>query len=99
LKILSGWKEIARHLRRGVRTVQRWEKLGLPVHRPNGERRSAVSGLAHELDAWMTETPLTRFSAAELHAEVEALRAENEFLRSQLTVSNAASARGQSASE
>jgi hypothetical protein len=34
--VLNGWKEIARHFRCGVRTVQRWEHLGLglPVHRP-----------------------------------------------------------------
>jgi len=31
---LNGWKEIALHLGKGTRTVQRWEKLyGLPVHR------------------------------------------------------------------
>ncbi len=30
---LNGWKEIAAHFGKGVRTVQRWEKaLGLPVH-------------------------------------------------------------------
>src|SRR3954463_10845884 len=31
---LDSWKEIAAYLRRGVRTVQRWERdEGLPVHR------------------------------------------------------------------
>jgi hypothetical protein len=32
--ILKGWKDIAKYLGCGVRTVQRWEKLGLPVRRP-----------------------------------------------------------------
>jgi len=37
LEILSGWKEIACHLGRGVRTVQRYEReLGLPIRRPLG---------------------------------------------------------------
>ena len=31
---LQGWKEIATHLNKSVRAVQRWEQeLGLPVHR------------------------------------------------------------------
>ena len=31
---LNGWKEIATHLGKGVRTGQRWERVyGLPVHR------------------------------------------------------------------
>jgi phage terminase Nu1 subunit (DNA packaging protein) len=52
-KSLQSWKEIARYLDRGIRTVQRWEKFGLPVHRPAGHDRSAVFALKHELDAWL----------------------------------------------
>lgn len=51
--ILNGWKEIANHLGRGVRTVQRWEQLGLPVRRPNSRLRSAVICTTEELDAWV----------------------------------------------
>ena len=51
--ILNGWKEIANHLGRGVRTVQRWEQLGLPVRRPNSRLRSAVICTSEELDAWV----------------------------------------------
>ena len=51
--ILNGWKEIANHLGRGVRTVQRWEQLGLPVRRPKGTDRSAVLALSEELDEWV----------------------------------------------
>ena len=52
-RVLSGWKEIAAYLGRGVRTVQRWEKLGLPVRRPNAHLRSAVLTSSEELDGWV----------------------------------------------
>jgi Tol biopolymer transport system component len=47
---VESWKEIARYLRKDLRTVQRWEKLyGLPVHRsPSG----AVYAITSELDRW-----------------------------------------------
>ena len=51
--ILNGWKEIAQHLGRGVRTIQRWEAFGLPVRRPNYKNRSAVVALSDELDEWL----------------------------------------------
>ena len=51
--ILSGWKEIARYLGRGVRTVQRWEQLGLPISRPNRHLRSAVCAASNEVDEWL----------------------------------------------
>lgn len=56
VKTLQSWKEIANYLGRGVRTVQRWEKYGLPVHRPAGKHRSAVFALEHEVDAWLAAT-------------------------------------------
>jgi CheY-like chemotaxis protein len=52
-KILNGWKEISQHLGRGVRTVQRWEALGLPIRRPNARNRSAVVALSGELEEWL----------------------------------------------
>jgi hypothetical protein len=56
---LNSWKEIAQYMGRAVRTLQRWEHdLGLPVHRPKGEDRSAVLAFAGELDAWLHKTPL-----------------------------------------
>jgi hypothetical protein len=49
---LDSWKEIAAYLRRGVRTVQRWERVaGLPVRRI-GSERGAVYAFRSELDAW-----------------------------------------------
>ncbi len=52
---LDSWKEIAVHLGREVRTVQRWEKSeGLPVHRHVHGQRGTVYGFRSELDAWLT---------------------------------------------
>ena len=50
---LNSWKEIASHLERGVRTVQRWEsELGLPIRRTGRGKRGAVYALVSELDLW-----------------------------------------------
>jgi hypothetical protein len=58
-RVLNSWKEIAAHLGRGVRTVQRWEQeLGLPVRRPRGKSRSAVIALAGDLDEWLHRAPV-----------------------------------------
>jgi hypothetical protein len=58
-RILNSWKEIAAHLGRGVRTVQRWERdLGLPVHRPHKKNRSAVVAFPEELNTWLHKTPM-----------------------------------------
>ena len=51
--ILTGWKEISKHLRYGLRTVQRWERNGLPVKRVNKSPRSPVVADSEELDAWI----------------------------------------------
>ena len=50
---LDSWKEIAAHVRRTVRTVQRWESAcGLPVHRHGHRQSSSVYAFRSELDAW-----------------------------------------------
>jgi hypothetical protein len=50
---LNGWKEIAAHFGKGVRTVQRWEKeLSLPIHRINTPGGEIVYALRPELQAW-----------------------------------------------
>lgn len=50
---LVSWKEIAVHLGREIRTVQRWEKTeGLPVRRHEHQKRSTVYAYASELDEW-----------------------------------------------
>ncbi len=50
---LDTWGEIAKHLGRSVRTVQRWEaQEGLPVRRLPHADRSSVFAFPHELDEW-----------------------------------------------
>ena len=51
---LNSWKEIATHLGREVRTVQRWEKAeGLPVRRLAHAKRGSVYAYVWELDEWV----------------------------------------------
>src|SRR5712664_2334558 len=53
-KKLVSWKEIAAHLGREVRTVQRWEKTeGLPVKRHEHQKKSTVYAYPSELDEWV----------------------------------------------
>jgi len=53
-KKLVSWKEIAAHLGREVRTVQRWETTeGLPVHRHEHQKKSTVYAYPSELDDWV----------------------------------------------
>src|SRR2546427_231367 len=52
-KKLVSWKEIATHLGRETRTVQRWERTeGLPVRRHEHQKKSTVSAYTSELDEW-----------------------------------------------
>lgn len=54
---LDSWKEIAAHLGRTVRTVQRWERdEGLPVHRHPHHKLSSVYAYCDELDRWWEQT-------------------------------------------
>src|SRR5260370_42621255 len=50
---LDSWKEIAAHLGRDVRTVQRWAKNeALPIHRKPHNTLSSIYAFKHELDQW-----------------------------------------------
>lgn len=50
---LESWKEIASYLRRGARTVQRWERAeSLPVHRHLHDKLGTVYAYKSELEAW-----------------------------------------------
>src|SRR5215831_7201637 len=74
-KFLNSWKQIARYLGRGVRTVQRWEReLALPVRRPRGRPRSAVIALTAEIDAWLERRPQLTLGAQQPRAQQEAKR-------------------------
>jgi hypothetical protein len=59
--ILHGWKDIAAHLGRSVRSAQRWEALGLPVRRistPDGGQIVYASRV--EIDEWQRQTTARR---------------------------------------
>lgn len=50
---LASWKSIAGYLGVSVRTVQRWQAEGLPVHRRPGGTLGSVHAFADELDNWL----------------------------------------------
>lgn len=61
---LDSWKEIAAFLRRGVRTVQRWEATeGLPVHRHQHAKLGSVYALKSEVAAWWESREAKRRAA------------------------------------
>ena len=65
---LDSWKQIATYLRRGARTLQRWERdEGLPVHRLQHGTLGSVYAYTAELDRWWAERTLER--SPELAAE------------------------------
>jgi hypothetical protein len=65
---LSGWKEIATHLGRSVRTVQRWEReLDLPIRRVRALAGDLVYADPDEIAAWL----VARSSAASSATEAE----------------------------
>jgi hypothetical protein len=85
MKVLTGWKEISTFLRRGVRTAQRWESLGLPIRRVKGGRSSPVFAFAEELDAWEKATPTRVVDVmVDLKARLESLEIEMTSLKQQL---------------
>jgi TolB-like protein/Flp pilus assembly protein TadD len=49
---LDSWKEIAAYLHYSERTVRRWEKEGLPVHRHPHKKKAAIYAYKSELDIW-----------------------------------------------
>lgn len=86
--ILNTWKEIAAYLRRGVRTVQRWERdLQLPVRRPREKGRSAVVGLRSEIDQWLVakkaKEPVLPIPADPITA-LKVLESRRQHLRNEL---------------
>jgi hypothetical protein len=70
-QILSGWKEISRHIGRSVHTVQRWEpRLGMPVYRTTLKDRSAVVAFSDELERWISRPSPAREEDAVLNSEI-----------------------------
>jgi hypothetical protein len=64
---LNGWKEIAAHLGKGVRTVQRWEhEYGVPIRRIGREGGEIVFAFREEIDSWSKESSQGRRAKAEV---------------------------------
>jgi predicted DNA-binding transcriptional regulator AlpA len=82
--LLTSWKEIAAHLGKGVRTVQRWEaELGLPIRRSASGQ--VIAAVPEEIDAWVQHTLVPREGLVEkLRARITELEEENKKLREQL---------------
>jgi chromosome segregation ATPase len=67
-----------------VRTVQRWEGIGLPVHRPG--KRSQVIAFAEEIDGWERAHPVRLIDEIrDLKNQVAALQAEVRSLKARMT--------------
>ncbi len=86
---LTSWKEIAQHLGKGVRTVQRWEHEGLPVRRPRAGQKGRVLAFPEEIDKWVRTEYMrpdheSSSEVSGLHDAVAKLLAENESLRRNL---------------
>ena len=69
--ILNGWKEIANYLRCGLRTVQRWERNGLPVLRPAPGSRAHVVAYSENLDRWLKRSKDGLPAMESLQTEIE----------------------------
>lgn len=86
---LTSWKEIAQHLGKGVRTVQRWESEGLPVRRPKAGQKGRVLAFPEEIDRWVRSAYTSNGEAgasdlAATRAAFDKLLTENESLRRNL---------------
>src|SRR5689334_9727224 len=78
---LRGWKQIAAHLRRDVRTVQRWERHEhLPVHRQIHVKLGTVHAVRTELDEWLAERTSPR-SGARASSRIRDPRAYELYLK------------------
>jgi len=81
LEFVNGWKEIAKYLGKGVRTVQRYElEMGLPIHRPRGEASSTVIASKAELDDWVLAGPTRAQSGPTVRVSERATKVAAKFL-------------------
>jgi hypothetical protein len=84
--LLNGWKEIARYLKVGIRTAQRWhDELHLPVMRVRNSARGPVMAESQKLDDWLRRRSslvhLSERTSALLQKTTEEAR---DFLRTEL---------------
>ena len=89
-QLLSGWKEIASYMHQGVRTVQRWEAIGLPVRRVRAAKPSPVIAFTEDLDSWASSLRVPLLDKiAELTTTISLLEVEIRTLKKQLRMKNA----------
>jgi hypothetical protein len=82
MKVLSGWKEIANHVRQGERTVKRWERFGLPVHRVGEAQKGPVFAFVEEVEKWEKTTGTRNADVIQkLQNKVKSLEAEVRLLK------------------
>jgi hypothetical protein len=89
--VLTSWKEIAQYVRKGIRTVQRWERdFGFPVRRTKPGEKGSVLAIPREIDSWVKSQQCTDgqldsagSDRATLLRSLDVLRAENRELRSE----------------
>lgn len=78
---LTSWKEIAQHLNKSVRTVQRWEReFGLPVRRPEKSGYASVLAFPDELDLWLHEHTVAH-QLQDVRAHVQTLPSRSHLAR------------------
>src|SRR5436853_4176390 len=70
---LGSWKEIAAYLKRDERTVRRWQKEGLPVHRHMHKKQASVYAFRSQLDLWWRRDR-NRLEAAEAATKQQSQR-------------------------
>jgi phage terminase Nu1 subunit (DNA packaging protein) len=83
-RLLSSWKEIATCLNRGVRTVQRWERCGLPVRRPAGAESNVVMAVESDLREWLKNSKNRRASMGLDLEELQMLSARLAIVKEQI---------------
>ena len=83
--VLTSWKDIARYVGRGVRTVQRWEReLGFPVRRTKSRENGTTLAIPREIDSWVKSQQCTDGSdRGMLLRSLHELRIVNLELRSE----------------
>jgi hypothetical protein len=75
-RALTSWKEVAFYMGKSVRTVQRWERFGLPIRRPYDiGHASAIIAYTDELNAWA----LTHYSHFLTEAQTQNRLSEHEI--------------------
>ena len=80
-------RKLANHLHEGVRTLQRWELNGFPIHRVRAGTGSLVVAFVEELDAWHEAAPMRtldvtrdlKIKVEQLDKEVRALKRQNRM--------------------